>query len=98
MACVEHCPVFVAPLNKIMDMRRYRVMGEGALPSEAKATVRNVLLYKDVYGKGIAHRVDWAFNRGVPLGSESAEVLLWVGAPALFMPGIRRRRGPWSKS
>jgi Fe-S oxidoreductase len=86
MACVQHCPVFVEPLDKIMDMRRYRVMGQAALPSEAKATLRNLLLYKDVYGKGIAHRVDWAFNRGVPLGSESAEVLLWVGCSGAFHP------------
>ena len=86
MACVEHCPVFVAPLNKIMDMRRYRVMGEGALPSEAMATIRNLLLYKDVYGKGIAHRTDWAFNRGVPHLSEEAKVLLWVGCSGAFHP------------
>ena len=86
MACVEHCPVFVAPLDKIMDMRRYRVMGEGALPAEAKATIRSLLLYKDVYGKGIAHRTDWAFNRGVPLLSEEVEVLLWVGCSGAFHP------------
>ena len=86
MACVEHCPVFVEPLDKIMDMRRYRVMGEGALPSEAKAVVRNLLLYKDVYGKGIAHRTDWAFNRGVPLLSEETEILLWVGCSGAFHP------------
>ncbi|MBP1742282.1 MAG: Fe-S oxidoreductase, partial [Deltaproteobacteria bacterium] len=74
------------PLDKIMDMRRYRVMGEGALPSEAKATIRNLLLYKDVYGKGIAHRSDWAFNRGVPFVSEEAKVLLWVGCSGAFHP------------
>jgi Fe-S oxidoreductase len=86
MACVEHCPVFVEPLNKIMDMRRYRVMGEGALPSEAKATVRNLLLYKDIYGKGVAHRADWAFNRDVPHLGEEVEVLLWVGCSGAFHP------------
>jgi Fe-S oxidoreductase/nitrate reductase gamma subunit len=86
MACVEHCPVFVEPLDKIMDMRRYRVMAEAALPSEAKATIRNLLLYKDVYGRGIARRTDWAFNRGVPLLSEESEILLWVGCSGAFHP------------
>jgi len=86
MACVEHCPVFAEPLDKIMEMRRYRVMGQGALPSEAKAAIRNLLLYKDVYGKGIARRTDWALNRGVPSRSEQTEVLLWVGCSGAFHP------------
>ena len=86
MACVEHCPVFVEPLNKIMEMRRYRVMGKGALPSEAKATLRNLLLYKDVFGRGIAHRTDWAFNHEVPNMAEEVEVLLWVGCSGAFHP------------
>jgi len=86
MACVEHCPVFSEPLDKIMAMRRYRVMGEAALPSEAKTTLRNLLLYKDVYGKGVAHRTDWAFNTGVSGLSEEVEVLLWVGCSGAFHP------------
>ena len=86
MACVEHCPVLVEPLDKIVDMRRYRVMGEGALPSEAKAVIRNLQLYKDVYGRGIAHRTDWAFHREVPLLLEEREILLWVGCSGAFHP------------
>jgi Fe-S oxidoreductase len=86
MACVEHCPVFAEPLDKIMDMRRYRVMGEGSLPPEAKATLRNLMLYKDIYGKGLARRADWAFNREVPRVAEDVEVLLWVGCSGAFHP------------
>ena len=29
LACVEQCPVFIEPVDKIMDLRRYRVMGQG---------------------------------------------------------------------
>jgi Fe-S oxidoreductase len=86
MACVEHCPVFAEPLDKIMDMRRYRVMGEGALPAEAKTTLRNLMHYKDIYGKGLARRTDWAFNREVPRVAEDLEVLLWVGCSGAFHP------------
>jgi Fe-S oxidoreductase len=86
MACVEHCPVFAEPMDKILEMRRYRVMGEGALPCEAKATLRNVLLYKDIYGKGVARRTDWAFGREVPTLAEEVEVLLWVGCSGAFHP------------
>lgn len=86
MACVEHCPVFAEPLDKIMDMRRYRVMGEAALPAEAKATLRILMLYKDIYGKGLARRTDWALNREVPRVAEKVEVLLWVGCSGAFHP------------
>jgi Fe-S oxidoreductase/nitrate reductase gamma subunit len=86
MACIEHCPVCIEPLDKIMDMRRYRVMEKGALPPEAKTAIRNLEIYGDVHGKGISHRLDWAFNRGVPLVSEASEVLLWVGCAGAFHP------------
>ncbi|MEW6663845.1 MAG: (Fe-S)-binding protein [Thermodesulfobacteriota bacterium] len=85
LACVEHCPVFAAPADKIMEMRRYRVMGEAALPAEARSTLRNLEIYGDVYGKGIARRTDWAFNRDVALLS-GEKVLLWVGCSAAFHP------------
>jgi Fe-S oxidoreductase/nitrate reductase gamma subunit len=86
MACVEHCPIFVEPLDKIMDLRRYRVMGAAVLPSEAKPVIRNLEIYGDVYSRGIAHRTDWSFNRGVPLLSENTEILLWVGCAGAFHP------------
>ena len=40
LACVEHCPIFVEPLDKIIDIRRYQVMGCGNLPPEAKPMTR----------------------------------------------------------
>jgi Fe-S oxidoreductase/nitrate reductase gamma subunit len=87
MACVEHCPVFIEPMDKIIDMRRYQVMGKGLLPVEARATIRNLEIYGDVHGKGTAHRADWAFKRGVlPMNSKGLdpELLLWVGCSGAF--------------
>ena len=46
MACVEHCPIFIEPLDKIIDMRRYQVMGEARLPAEARPMIRNL----DIFG------------------------------------------------
>jgi Fe-S oxidoreductase/nitrate reductase gamma subunit len=87
MACVEHCPVFIEPMDKIIDMRRYQVMGKGLLPVEARGMIRNLEIYGDVHGKGIAHREDWAFKRGVlPMNSKGLdpELLLWVGCSGAF--------------
>ena len=89
MACVEHCPIFVEPLDKIMDIRRYQVMGCGNLPSEAKPMIRDLEIFGDVQGKGIAHRTDWVLNRKVPVLSNSnaaTDILLWVGCSGAFHP------------
>jgi Fe-S oxidoreductase len=87
MACVEHCPVFIEPMDKIIDMRRNLVMGKGLLPAEARSAIRNLEIYGDIQGKGIAHRQDWAFNREVPRidpVDPNQDVLLWVGCAGAF--------------
>jgi Fe-S oxidoreductase len=93
MACVEHCPLFIEPLDKIIDMRRFQVMGEARLPAEARPMIRDLDLFGDVQGKGVAHRADWAMNREVPQLSRiasspqsEAEILLWVGCSGAFHP------------
>lgn len=89
MACVQHCPVFVETMDKIIDMRRYEVMGKGAIPSVAKSMIRNLEVFGDVQGKGGSYRADWAFNLSVP-SADSAhfelEILLWVGCSGSFHP------------
>jgi Fe-S oxidoreductase/nitrate reductase gamma subunit len=92
MACVVHCPVFIEPLDKIIDLRRYKVMGQGLLPVEARSMIRDLELYRDVFGRGISHRTDWALNRDVPLISEDpakVDVLFWVGCSGAFHPRYR---------
>jgi Fe-S oxidoreductase len=93
MACVEHCPVFIEPLDKIIDLRRYQVMGEARLPAEARPMIRDLELYGDVQGKGAAHRTDWALNREVPgisgistQNGSDVDTLLWVGCSGAFHP------------
>jgi Fe-S oxidoreductase len=68
-------------------------MGEARLPAEARPMIRDLELYGDVQGKGVAHRADWAMNRGVsqlfqtPGQKESdLEMLLWVGCSGAFHP------------
>ncbi len=86
MACVEHCPVFIEPMDRIIEMRRYQVMGKGLLPAEAVPMIRNLELYGDVQGMGISHRRDWAMNRDVPLFGRDFDFLLWAGCSGAFHP------------
>lgn len=93
LACVTHCPAYIRPLDKILELRRHLVMQQGRLPSEAAGMIRNLELFADVNGKGQAHRADWAFNRKIPrVGSSSAppEVLLWVGCSGAFHPAAQQ--------
>jgi len=89
MACVEQCPIFIEPMDKILDMRRYQVLGRGLLPTEARSIIRDLEIFGDVNGKGLAHRGDWALNLGVPHISDEGlnpEILLWVGCSGAFHP------------
>ena len=89
MACVEACPVFVAPLDKIVDIRRYLILSKGALPSEAVSMIRDLEIYGDVNGKGISFRADWAMNRGVKVtkpGDKDVEIVIWTGCSGSFHP------------
>ena len=89
MACVEQCPIFIEPMDKILDMRRYQVLGRGLLPTEARSMIRDLEIFGDVNGKGLAHRGDWALNLGVPHISDEGlnpEILLWVGCSGAFHP------------
>jgi len=89
MACVEACPVLASPADKVLEFRRQRVMGAGALPAEARPMMRALQLFGDTYGQGAAHRTDWALNCGVPLigeNSQTTEYLIWVGCAGAHHP------------
>lgn len=89
MACVAHCPVLTEPMDKIVDIRRYQVMGEARAPEEAHPMLRALELYGDAQGQGVAHRGDWALNRNVKRICDlpdQTDVLFWVGCSGSFHP------------
>jgi len=89
MACVEVCPVFVAPLDKIVDIRRHLVMGKGELPPEAATMIRDLEIYGDVNSKGPSLREEWAMNRGVKVvepDERDVEIVIWTGCSGSFHP------------
>jgi Fe-S oxidoreductase len=91
LACAEQCPVFIEPADKIMDLRRYRVLGRGEIPREAAPLIRNLELFGDAYGQGAAHRRDWLFDYRVPAAGaaeSTAPLLLWAGCAVASHPRI----------
>ena len=92
MACVEACPVRVEPVDRIVELRRQRVLGMGTLPLEARPMLRDLQLFGDTYGKGAALRTGWALNCDVPVignNRRTAEHLIWVGCAAAYHPRYR---------
>ena len=85
-ACVEQCPVLIEHIDKIVDMRRYLTMQEGAAPPEAQRAMTNIERAGNPWGEPSDTRADWAEGLGVPTFAErpDAEYLYFVGCAASF--------------
>jgi Fe-S oxidoreductase len=83
-ACVEACPVTIEHIDKIVDMRRYLALMEGAAPPEAQRAMTNIERAGNPWGEPRETRGDWAKELGVPTFAEKpdAEWLYFVGCAA----------------
>ncbi|MCL1917990.1 MAG: heterodisulfide reductase-related iron-sulfur binding cluster [Peptococcaceae bacterium] len=89
MSCQIQCPVSNEHVNKIIDMRRYQAMMEGAFTPELETALRNVENNFNPWGIGWSNREDWAKDLGVKLlrdaeDPENVEYLYWVGCAGSF--------------
>ncbi|MGD8717686.1 MAG: (Fe-S)-binding protein [Candidatus Zixiibacteriota bacterium] len=80
MACVEHCPINVEHVDKIVDLRRDLVLNEGRVPHELNAAMNGVERNNNPYGLPSADRMKWANGMGVPVFAKGAEAeyCFWV--------------------
>lgn len=85
-ACEAECPVFIEHIDKIMELRRWRVMMESRFPKEIEQVYRNIEMFGDVWGMGAAFRTDWARGLNIPTLKEdsSIDILYWVGCAGAF--------------
>lgn len=84
--CHEACPVFIEPIPKIVEMRRFLVMEEARFPGTLQAALRGMENRGHPYQGAVPGRTDWATGLEVPLLAEkgTAEYLYWVGCAAAF--------------
>ncbi len=82
-SCMEHCPVFVEHIDKIVDMRRYQVLMESQFPEELKTAFKGLETNSNPWGMGRADRADWVEGLDVPTMSEltgkEIDYLFFVG-------------------
>ncbi len=85
-ACHRECPVFIEPIPKIINMRRFLVMEEARFPETMQAAMRGMENRGHPYQGAVPSRTEWARGLEVPLLAEKgrAEYLYWVGCAAAF--------------
>jgi len=92
MACVEACPVFIDPLNKILELRRNEVMSQDRYPETFAELFGGVEKRGNPWNQHPSARLDWA--KGLELktmneverAGERVDYLLWIGCSAAFDP------------
>jgi len=84
--CHQACPVFIEPIPKIVDMRRYLVMEEARFPETMQAALRGLENRGHPYQGAVPGRTEWAKGLDVPVLADKgqAEYLYWVGCAAAF--------------
>jgi len=86
MYCMEHCPVVIEHVPKIVGMRQYKVLMEADFAPELQLTYRNMENNSNPWGIGAHLRQDWAAELGVKTLAEDADVeyLFYVGCSGSF--------------
>jgi Fe-S oxidoreductase len=86
MACVEHCPMGIEHVDKLVDMRRHLTLMESATPEQAQNAFRQMETAGNPWGLPRADRGKWAEDLDVPLmhKKREAEVLWWVGCAGSY--------------
>ncbi len=80
-ACQEQCPVFIEPINKIIEMRRNLVLELTRFPETAMQALRSMEQRGHPWRGTMATRTDWAQGLDIKLLSDDSnvDVLFWVG-------------------
>jgi Fe-S oxidoreductase len=79
--CLEHCPVFIEPMVKLIDLRRNLVLHRGKIPRETHFAFRNLERKGNPWGFDPEKRMWWTKELGVKEVSpgEKVDILFWVG-------------------
>jgi len=86
MYCMEHCPVLIEHVPKIIGMRQYKVLTEADFAPELQLTYRNMENNSNPWGLGAHLRADWAKELGIKTLAEEPKVeyLFYVGCSGSF--------------
>jgi Fe-S oxidoreductase len=82
-ACVKVCPLFINPLEYLIELRRHQTMNLG---KPLTRTLFNILLRENPYGLPRSERVSWMRDLKIKtLGeNEEVDVLYWAGCACSY--------------
>lgn len=86
-ACMEACPVNIEHVQKMIDLRRYKVLMEGDMAPELQTTFMNLESNFNPYGFAFGERGAWLpADLGVKTMAEDSQVdyLYFVGSAASY--------------
>jgi len=80
-ACISICPVFIDPVDQVIDLRRYQTLTTGQVPKSVADTMRNFERQGNPWGMPPEDRVAWAQGLGVRelAPGDETDVLLYLG-------------------
>lgn len=79
--CLEHCPVFIEPMVKLIEFRRNLVLHHGKIPRETTFAFRNIERKGNPWGFDPEKRMWWTKELGVKevTPGDEVDILFWVG-------------------
>ncbi|MEA2008764.1 MAG: 4Fe-4S dicluster domain-containing protein, partial [Chloroflexota bacterium] len=85
-ACLDVCPAFIRPPERVIDMRRSQVLMTGDMPKTVGETLRNFERQSNPWGMPPQTRMDWAKGLDVRTLSpgDEVDVLFFVGCAGAF--------------
>jgi Fe-S oxidoreductase len=85
-ACEEQCPVLIGYVDKIIGMRRSRVVIHGEFPAELNKPFEGMEVNGNPWNLSRMDRATWAEGLDIPMASDKpdADVLFWVGCAASY--------------
>lgn len=84
-SCEEQCPISLEMVEKVVEVRRHRVMALAHFPTEIKSLFKNMETFGDPWGMGKSFREDWIQEEKTKKRLRDKKgFLLWIGCQTAF--------------
>lgn len=91
-ACMEECPMNIEHVTTIMELKRYKALTLGDIPSTAGTTIQNIQNTGNPWGQSRDARMDWAEGLDIPTAEAGKKVqyLYYVGCAGSYDPANQK--------
>jgi Fe-S oxidoreductase len=96
--CEEQCPISLEIVDKIIEVRRHRVMEVARFPAEIKSVFRTLETFEDPWAMGQSFREDWIQGEKSKKHLRTGNgFLVWVGCQSAFHERSKRTASSFTK-